>query len=151
MTNSELLSLVEKLKLKGYSDEHLKLIQDEIDFSGRHKLNRDAQNPFCKDEFLSFYDYNDAEHISMLTSDTVHTTRLYALDKLLERDKLREKDGFPRKIKLGKLVKPSKEGNGKTIIIPTASEEKFYHHTVPPSELVEVAKVKKAMLLVKNL
>lgn len=74
-----------------------------------------------------FYDYRDNEYLLNFSSDSTTLSRLYALDKLLERDKLREKDGFPRKIKLGKLVKPSKDGKGKTIIIPTATEEKFYH------------------------
>jgi len=134
MNKSDLLSFVEKLKLDGIAEEHLRLIHEEIDFIDSYNLNHKLQDPIYEKNFPSFYDYNDAEHIAQLTSDFVHTTRLYALDKLLERDKLREKDGFPRKIKLGKLVKPAKEGNGKTIIIPTASEEKFYHHTQAPSE-----------------
>src|SRR5271169_4217480 len=35
---------------------------------------------------------------------------LSAIDELLERDKQREKDGFPRKIHVGKLVKPGRGG-----------------------------------------
>ncbi len=80
-----------------------------------------------------FYDYRDEDNLLRFSVNTNTLTRLFTLDKLLERDKLREKDGFPRKIKLGKLIKPSRDGKGKTIIIPTTSEEKFYHWNGMPS------------------
>lgn len=48
-----------------------------------------------------------------------------SLDELLDRDKQREEDGFPKKIRLGKIAKPGK-GN-KIVIVPTTIEEKFYH------------------------
>lgn len=80
-----------------------------------------------KVQCLGLYDHNDQDTILGLTGLSSQTARLYSLDKLLERDKLREKDGFPRKVKLGKLVKPTKDGNDRTIIIPTIAEEKFYH------------------------
>ncbi len=80
-----------------------------------------------------FYEFRDNDSLLHFSSDSTTLSRLYALDKLLERDKLREKDGFPRKIKLGKLVKPSKDGTGRTIIIPTVAEEKFYHWGGHPS------------------
>ncbi len=63
------------------------------------------------------------------TSDSggtyVHSLR--AIDELLERDKLREKDGFPRKIRVGRLVKPGRGDKGKIILVPTTVEEKFIH------------------------
>ncbi len=52
---------------------------------------------------------------------------LSAIDELLERDKLREKDGFPRKIRVGRLVKPGRGDRGKIILVPTTVEEKFIH------------------------
>ncbi|MGD8780122.1 MAG: DUF444 family protein [Ignavibacteria bacterium] len=89
------------------------------------------------DEFLSIknyksiYDFNDFQTVNHFSFDGTFSSRIYDLDRLLEKDKLREKDGFPRKIKLGKLVKPSKDGKDKTIIIPTVSEEKLYHWNSP--------------------
>lgn len=74
-----------------------------------------------------FYDFDDNEIFLGLTADLTKKNRLFILDKLLARDKLREKDGFPRKIKLGKLIKPSKDTGDRSIVIPTAAEEKFYH------------------------
>jgi len=52
---------------------------------------------------------------------------LSSIDELLERDKLREQDGFPRKIRIGRLVKPGKSEKGKIVIVPTTVEEKFIH------------------------
>ncbi len=83
--------------------------------------------------FTGLYDYDDMKVFSNLSSENTISSRIYDLDRLLERDKLREKDGFPRKIKLGRLIKPAKDGKGKTIIIPTTSEEKFYHWISEPN------------------
>jgi hypothetical protein len=77
--------------------------------------------------FQGLYDFNDIKHILNLEPSDTYTGRIYSLEKLLERDKLREKDGFPRKIKIGRLVKPSKDGDNKIIIVPTATEEKLFH------------------------
>ncbi|MFH0925234.1 MAG: DUF444 family protein [bacterium] len=52
---------------------------------------------------------------------------LSSIDELLERDKQREIDGFPRKIRVGRLIKPGKGKDGKIVIVPTTIEEKFIH------------------------
>ncbi|HEY5672364.1 MAG TPA: DUF444 family protein [Malonomonas sp.] len=52
-----------------------------------------------------------------------------SIDDLLERDRLREQDGFPRKIKVGKLVKPGRGSQDKVVVVPTTVEEKFIHDT----------------------
>jgi uncharacterized sporulation protein YeaH/YhbH (DUF444 family) len=56
---------------------------------------------------------------------TIHS--LSSVDELLERDKNREKDGFPRKIRMGRLIKPGKGQKGRIILVPTTVEEKFIH------------------------
>ncbi|MGM0451735.1 MAG: DUF444 family protein [Thermodesulfobacteriota bacterium] len=61
-------------------------------------------------------------------------TCLRSLEELLERDKQREKDGFPRKIKVGRLVRPGKGTGDKVSVVPTTVEEKFIHDRVNPSE-----------------
>jgi len=60
--------------------------------------------------------------------------QMKALDELLERDRQREKDGFPRKIRVGRLIKPGKVGGkGKVVVVPSTEEEKFVHDpTVRP-------------------
>ncbi|MCT4640273.1 MAG: DUF444 family protein [Bacteroidales bacterium] len=52
---------------------------------------------------------------------------MYTLDELLNRDKQREKDGFPKRIRIGKIVKPVKGKEGTVIVVPTTTEPKFYH------------------------
>jgi uncharacterized protein len=59
-------------------------------------------------------------------------TSIRSLDELLGRDRMREKDGFPRKIRVGRLIKPGKGEKGKFVIIPTTVEEKFMHDRVSP-------------------
>ena len=53
--------------------------------------------------------------------------RLGSLDDLMARDSRREEDGFPRKIRIGKLVKPGKGGRNKVVVVPTTVEEKLVH------------------------
>ncbi|SHJ89569.1 hypothetical protein SAMN02745216_02479 [Desulfatibacillum alkenivorans DSM 16219] len=65
----------------------------------------------------------------------VHT--LSSVDELLERDAQREKDGFPRKIRIGRFMKPARGGKDKVILVPTTVEEKFMHDTRPQDEQEE--------------
>jgi len=57
---------------------------------------------------------------------------LRSLEELLERDRQREKDGFPRKIKIGRLVRPGHKN--KVTVVPTTVEEKFIHDNISPRE-----------------
>ena len=79
--------------------------------------------------------YEPSDHVSLHLlpfSMTNYAARLSSIDELLERDKQREKDGFPKKINVGKLVKPGKGGKEKIILVPTTIEEKFIHdNTIP--------------------
>ena len=52
---------------------------------------------------------------------------LRSLEDLLKKKKKREEDGFTRRIRLGKLVKPGKGKKSKVVIVPTTTEPKFYH------------------------
>ncbi|MCP3899249.1 MAG: DUF444 family protein [Desulfobacteraceae bacterium] len=59
---------------------------------------------------------------------------MVTLDELLQRDQKREDDGFKRKIRIGKIVKPSKGGKEKIIVVPTTVEEKFVHDIPLPEQ-----------------
>jgi uncharacterized protein len=66
-----------------------------------------------------------------------YVSQMKALDDLLARDRQREKDGFPRKIKVGRLIKPGKVGGkGKVVVVPSTEEEKLVHDPTvrPPGE-----------------
>jgi uncharacterized protein len=58
---------------------------------------------------------------------STHVAGIRSIDELLERDRQREEDGFPRKIRMGRLIRPGKGDQGKVVIVPTTVEEKFLH------------------------
>jgi len=64
-----------------------------------------------------------------------YDTCLRSLEELLERDRQREQDGFPRKIKIGRLVRPGQKN--KVTVVPTTVEEKFIHDNVTAREYEE--------------
>jgi len=75
-----------------------------------------------------FYDWHDL--FTLQTLSPPHggpTLQLKSIDELLERDAQREKDGFPRKIRVGRLIKPGKGGKDKVVVVPTTVEEKLLH------------------------
>jgi uncharacterized sporulation protein YeaH/YhbH (DUF444 family) len=55
-----------------------------------------------------------------------YSLMLKTIEDLINRDDQRQKDGLPRKIRLGRIVKPSKN-NQKVVVVPTTTEPKFYH------------------------
>ncbi len=78
--------------------------------------------------FNNIYRYGDLTFVQAMSAPhDSYTARIGSLDDLMERDRKREEDGFPRKIRIGKLVKPSKSGPGKIVVVPTTVEEKFVH------------------------
>lgn len=123
----KLHALYQTLKLQGLTPAQEKKICYELDLlelSCEHDVPR---KPGTK----SIYSYNDLEMLqnSPLTN-LVALNTVQSLDYLLERDKQREKDGFPRKIRVGKMVKPSQDGDEKIVIVPTTVEEKLFHDKV---------------------
>ncbi len=77
---------------------------------------------------ISLYDYHDLMVLQALApSAGSYVSHIRSIDELLEKDRQREKDGFPRKIRVGKMIKPGKVGKGKIVVVPTTVEEKFIH------------------------
>jgi uncharacterized sporulation protein YeaH/YhbH (DUF444 family) len=72
---------------------------------------------------------NHFENIHFQKSNISPINALSSLDELLERDRMREQDGFPRKIRLGRFIKPGKVDGNSITIIPSTVEEKFIHET----------------------
>jgi len=76
----------------------------------------------------NIYAYNDLARLSgVATLDKPSKANIGSIDELLERDNQRQKDGFPRRIRIGRLIKPDKTGKGKIVVVPTTVEEKFIH------------------------
>ncbi len=116
--------IYKKLKEKGISEEEEQIILHEINFVP-------SKEDILKNDFKKYNDLyyeNDFEKIlQMKLPKITPLLALQTLDELIDRDKQREKDGFPRRIRLGKLIKPTKDGKGQVIIVPSTTEPKFYH------------------------
>ncbi len=105
--------------------------------SGQHITEHEkegalAPEPRMNSFYGSVYELNDLSLLQSVPAPRpTYIHNLISVDELLERDKQREKDGFPRKIRLGKLVKPGKNDRDKIVIVPTTVEEKFIHDSRP--------------------
>ena len=131
---TKLTHLYRKLKKKGLSPEREQKILFELNDAGTHDLPETESSPDDKQAFFpirhSFYDYHDLLDLQGLTAmQFAPNVSIRSIDELLERDKQREKDGFPRKINVGRLIKPGKSGKNKVVIVPSTVEEKFLHDT----------------------
>jgi uncharacterized protein len=123
--------LFEKLKTQGLSSEQKRRYLAEFNDADAHAPVDGAASaawPESPLRFPNLYTGNDLELLqSMASHYSPYTTGLSSVDELLERDKQREQDGFPRKIRVGRLIKPGKSGKDKVVVVPTTVEEKFIH------------------------
>jgi len=117
------IALYAQLKEQGLLPEQKVVIENEL------KLMYEASvTPNDEERFPSIYDYHDMILLQNLTPPQMTAfTAMQTLDELLENDKQREKDGFPRRIRIGKLIKPTKGDKAKVVIVPTTTEPKLYH------------------------
>ncbi|MFH2143970.1 MAG: DUF444 family protein [Bacteroidota bacterium] len=109
---------------KNLTEEQRTLIDKELEIIKQNKLIG-SNRPYLINEIYNSSDLEILQNIKPEENPLI--SALKTLDELIDHDKRREADGFPRKIRLGKLVKPTKEKNGKVIIVPTTNEGKFYH------------------------
>ena len=126
----KLEELYTRLKQKGLTPEQERKILAEMEAAGSHNLpdpgSKGSYKSFRK--FQNIYNYNDLSFLQGIAAlQSTHNTSLRSIDELLERDKQREKDGFPRKINVGRLIKPGKAGKDKVVVVPSTVEEKFIH------------------------
>lgn len=117
------IKILEKLRAEGLSEAHEALIKQEMDRAPRN--NKPALNaPAVSPAWL--YGTSDAD-IFLTIENNKFTLDMFTLDELLERDKQREADGFPRRIRLGKFVKPIQGKKEQIVVVPSTTEPKFYH------------------------
>jgi uncharacterized sporulation protein YeaH/YhbH (DUF444 family) len=128
--NDKMLAYYKKLKNKGLTSGQEEKILSEIRGDLHHEVSRTQADVRTtdSDSFCDLYSYNDICKLqNMSLPQSTYINRLRSIDELLERDKQREKDGFPRKVRVGRLVKPGKSGKDKIVVVPTTVEEKFIH------------------------
>ena len=134
-----LWEIYEALKAQGLSPEQEERILAEIRSSEELEKDDPRLTP-ASPSVRSIYAFND---LAMLQDFTVALNNYYAhirtIDELLAKDRQRAKDGFPRKIKVGRMIKPGRGGKDKVIVVPTASEEKLVHDPSFSEQEVEEA------------
>jgi uncharacterized sporulation protein YeaH/YhbH (DUF444 family) len=128
--NDNMPAAYRKMKREALIPKQEQKIHSELEGDCGHEISRmpiDADN-IAPDPLQNIYTSNDlCELQNMNGPKGSYVNRLRSIDELLERDKQREKDGFPRKIRVGRLVKPRKGNKEKIIVVPTTIEEKFLH------------------------
>jgi uncharacterized sporulation protein YeaH/YhbH (DUF444 family) len=109
-------------KGKNTPPEH---IASEMAMGGSHNLPEEPRLCRAAADIYGTDDYAMLQNMEEPNAPEYRAAK--SLDELLDRDDQREKDGFKRKISLGKIVKPTRGGQQKVIVVPTTVEEKFYH------------------------
>jgi uncharacterized protein len=131
--NKALKSYFDNIKADGISPEREDRLLRELNDDRPHGIDAPLRR---YSEPHPFYGYGDMASLQDNSSHEVsYTAGIRSLDELLERDRQREKDGFPRKIRIGRMIRPGRKEKECFVIVPTTVEEKFIHDRVKqPSE-----------------
>ena len=128
------LKLYNEVKQRGLTDVQEEKMLLELKMAGGHDCvdaSMDDKNSINKTDHpkpAGLYDYNDLAILQDIPfPQSNYLTCLKSIDELLEKDKKREEDGFPRKIRVGRMVRPRKGNKDKVVVVPTTVEEKFIH------------------------
>jgi uncharacterized sporulation protein YeaH/YhbH (DUF444 family) len=135
----DLTTYLEELRARGLTPEREARLVAELETAGGgHGLSpADARNNELVGFGRSPYSFSDLLVLRQAVNPHYSAASLMkSLDELLERDRQREEDGFPRKIRVGKLAKPGRGAKGKVVVVPTTVEEKLFHDPTvrPPGE-----------------
>jgi len=136
---NKLFTYLEELKAKGLDPEREARMRAELEtVNNGHGLPSDEPlNQELAGFDRSLYAFGDLFVLGQAVSPQYSAAGLMkSLDELLERDRQREQDGFPRKIQVGRLVKPGRGAKGKVVVVPTTVEEKLFHDSTirPPDD-----------------
>ena len=131
----KLQALLIELQAAGLSPDREARLRRELESGGDHGLPEAPADPaftpgvdVLHRVVTSPYALADLGFLQGVTAPILSVTaRIGTLDELMDRDGKREADGFPRKIRIGKLVKPLRGGKNKVVVVPTTVEEKFVH------------------------
>ncbi|MCG6893296.1 MAG: DUF444 family protein [Desulfobacteraceae bacterium] len=125
--NEKDMAILEELKAKGLTPEQEERFRSELAGVEVHRVPEPGAGPRGA---YAHHDLLDLQDFPRPMPDP--TSRLRGIDELLERDRMREKDGFPRKIRVGRMIKPGRGGKDKVVVVPTTVEEKLIHDTRYP-------------------
>ena len=117
--------ILKKLSESGLSSEQRKIIEKELELIKNE--NKQIKDNSKKDFYNELYSFEDLLLMqNFYSKEEDYFASIQTLDELLERDGQREKDGFRRRIRLGKFIKEAK-GKTKVVVVPSTTEPKFYH------------------------
>ena len=127
MRKKQKLTYYRQLQEEGRLTGQAEMLRRELADNRLHLLGDPDADPRLP-SLADLYSSNDFSLLQQMTAGNgpLHSS-IRSIDDLLERDRLREKDGFPRKIKVGKLVKPGRGNQEKVVVVPTTVEEKLIH------------------------
>ncbi len=129
-TKTETQDLYDRLKKHGLTPEQDRIMLAELEGPEQHLPipTSDENKDRAINDPVNIYGFHDLFWLQNFSSPQGSPlTCLQSIDELLERDKIREKDGFPKKIRVGRLIKPGKGQKNKVVVVPTTVEEKFIH------------------------
>ncbi|MCB2182335.1 MAG: DUF444 family protein [Desulfobulbaceae bacterium] len=136
--DKKLRALYQHLKERGLSEEQERIILFELEHKSSHAADGKSRGTGeGVSSAQTIYEHNDFELLQAVTAlKAPYVSRIRSLDELLERDHQREDDGFPRKIRVGRMIKPGKDSQDKVVVVPTTTEEKLMHDPSfkPPEE-----------------
>ena len=128
-------ALLARLEAAGITGARRERLRREVEQGGGHGLPEAPPDPDYTPGLAVLpwvtrdpYAFADLTWLqAMSRAEPGPTLRIGSLDELMERDVKREEDGFPRKIRIGRLVKPGRGGKNKVVVVPTTVEEKLVH------------------------
>jgi uncharacterized sporulation protein YeaH/YhbH (DUF444 family) len=127
--NDKLQAQFDELKANGLSAEREERLLAELRDERSHAVDVPAGGMV---EPHPFYGSGDLAALQDSSSPKgSYIAGIRSLDELLERDRLREQDGFPRKIRIGRMIRPGRGVKERFVIVPTTVEEKFIHDRAP--------------------
>jgi uncharacterized sporulation protein YeaH/YhbH (DUF444 family) len=130
--NDQLEKLIIK-KEQGLSPEREERLKAELCADGGNEVSTPPREVAEPHPFSGFGEMASLQDTS--SKGVSYTAGIRSLDELLERDRQREKDGFPRKIRIGRMIRPGRKEKECFVIVPSTVEEKFIHDRVKqPSE-----------------
>ena len=81
-----------------------------------------VEKPYVPTQTPSIYSYFDLMMLqAMPQAKGNYTSHIRTIDELLAKDKQREKDGFPRKINVGRLIKPEEIADAICFMVSNAA------------------------------
>jgi uncharacterized protein len=122
----DLKKILQKYLDLGISPEHEEMIRKEIYLI--ENQDKKPEKSFSKKNEHDIYFPGDSFVLqNFRLPPECQLLSLQTLDELLKRDSLREKDGFKRRILLGKFIRPGGADGTKVVVVPSTTEPKFYH------------------------